>query len=170
MNIQTSHLLEITTDNCEGERGVFWKYYFILYLKYFLKSIYFIIFKILLKCILFDIFKILLKSILHNTGCIRLSVYRWRNTFWAECMSYGHGNLLVCTGIRRPRSRGRHATEESGGDCKTSTGSTRFLWATSTIWETRARILRGRVWTKYVGNKYTVSYRLIFCVVKLTKA
>ena len=79
MNIQTSHLLEITTNNYEGERvgkifrrSILKKYFenTILFciLNTFWKVFYFVIFKILSKSILFGIFKILSKSILHNSA------------------------------------------------------------------------------------------------------
>ena len=77
MNIQTSHQLEITIDNCEGERvwRVFWRS---IFKKYFEKTIlfcvwntfwkvfYFVISKILSKSISFGTIKILWEHILRN--------------------------------------------------------------------------------------------------------
>ena len=67
MNTQTSHLLEITTDNCEGERV--WKIFCRSILKkYFENTILFCIWNTFWKVFYFVIFKILSKSILHNTA------------------------------------------------------------------------------------------------------
>ena len=57
MNIQTSHLSEITTDNYEGERV--WKIFWRSILKSILKILFYFVFEILLKSILFCYFKIL---------------------------------------------------------------------------------------------------------------
>ena len=71
MNIQTSHLLEITTDNCEGERlSVCEKYFEEVFWKSILKILFYFVFEILFE----KYFILLFSNYFRKVFCTTLGV------------------------------------------------------------------------------------------------